>query len=879
MFKWALSFSARLLEWWENSIRHHSLLVVIISLLATAGALVYTIKNLQIETDLSDMISDRLPYRRLEKEFQNAFPQLENTILVVVDAETPEAARHQRNRLVGALKKEMSLFKKVYLPGSGEFFDKNGLLYLSVKELQELADNLANVQPLFGLLSRNFSLSGIFSVIEKVIDQHEETEQVERLIPLFDRLRMALESAPSGRPYQVSWQELMFGKRAAREKGRQFIILEPNLDTNTLSSGKAAIEAVHRIRDELGLREVSGVTVRLTGDVVLAYENLLAVQSGIGISTLLSFLLVAVALVVGLGSLRLVFASLLTLLVGLVWTLGFAIAVIGHLNLISVTFGVLFIGLGIDYGIQFCFRYRELIASGAGHCEASVRTARGMGVSLRLCTVGAAIGFYSFLPTAYTGVSELGLIAGTGMFINLFATLTVLPALLILMPLKKDRNREFSFGKTLSLVPYKHARVIQVGAMVTAIVAFFFVLKISFDYNPLNLYNPNSEGVSTIKELFKDAKTSPWTISVLARNARDAEEIGARLRNLKQVKEVITLADFVPDNQSEKLGIISDMALLIPPGLEHLKPENLSYAQKVASLKNFKRALEESLSRSAKEGGQHVAPIRSLCGALDGFQAAIKDPENGKRLFERLENSLFSNLPVLFKDLEISFQANRFGESDLPEVLRSQYATPEGFYRVEVFPSENILEIDALERFVDAVTTLAPDAIDTPVTIREAGKAVVRSFLQATIYAILAITAYLLIELKSVRDTMLILLPLTLSLLLTGAASVVLNIPFNFANVIVIPLLLGSGVEGIYLIYRFRTEPPPSGNMLETSTGRALFFSTLTTILSFSSLSFSPHHGVASMGKLLTICMGFLMISTLLLLPGILKTVNPRKER
>jgi len=878
MSKWALSFSARLREGWENSIRYHSLLVVILSLLATVGVLVYTIKNLQIETDLSDMISDRLPYRRLEKEFQKAFPQLENTILVVIDAETPEAARHERDRLVERLKKEMNLFKRVYLPGSGEFFDKNGLLYLSVKDLQDLADNLATVQPLFGLLSRNFSLRGIFSVIERVIDQHEDTEQVERLIPLFDRLRMAFESAASGRPYQVSWQELMFGKGAAREASRQFIILEPNLQTNTLSSGEAAIEAVHRIRDELGRHEASGVTVRLTGDVVLAYENLLAVRSGMGISTLLSFMLVAAALVIGLGSLRLVFASLLTLLLGLVWTLGFAVAAVGHLNLISVTFGVLFIGLGIDYGIQFCFRYRELVASGAEHREASVTTAKGMGVSLRLCTVGAAIGFYSFLPTAYTGVSELGLIAGTGMFINLFATLTVLPALLALMPLKKDRNREFTFGKTFSLVPYKHVRVIRIGAMVTAIVAFFFVLKISFDYNPLNLYDPNSEGVSTIKELFKDAKASPWTISVLARNAKEAEEIGARLRGFRQVKEVVTLADFVPDNQSEKLGIISDMALLMPPGLENLKPENLSYGQKVSSLKNFKRALEKVLSRSDKEGGQRVASIRSLYGALGGFEAALKGPENGERAFERLENNLLSYLPALFKDLETSFKATPFGESDLPKALRAQYASPEGDYRVEVFPGENILKVDNLERFVDAVTTIAPNAIDTPVTIREAGKAVVQSFLQATIYAILAITAYLLIELKSVKDTVLILLPLTLSLLLTGAASVVLSIPFNFANVIVIPLLLGSGVEGIYLIYRFRTEPPSSGNMLQTSTARALFFSTLTTILSFSSLSFSPHQGVASMGKLLTICMGFLMIFTLLLLPGLLKSGNPPAE-
>ena len=181
-----------------------------------------------------------------------------------------------------------------------------------------------------------------------------------------------------------------------------------------------------------------------------------------------------------------------------------------------------------------------------------------------------------------------------------------------------------------------------------------------------------------------------------------------------------------------------------------------------------------------------------------------------------------------------------------------------------------------MKRFVKAVSALAPHSTDTPVTIREAGNAVVRSFLLATLYAFLVITLFMLIELKSLSDTALVLAPLVLSLLMTGAASAILDIPFNFANVIVIPLLLGSGVEGIYFIHRFRTDPPPSGNMLETSTARALFFSTLTTILSFSTLSFSPHRGMASMGKLLTICIASLMITTLIFLPAVLKFVKPR---
>jgi len=706
------------------------------------------------------------------------------------------------------------------------------------------------------------------------VNQEGDTEQKTRLIPFFDRLAQAFESSTSNRPRPLSWQELILGKEAAEEACRQFIILDPVLDYATLSGGEAAIEAIDRIRDELGIHKTNGVTVRLTGDVVLNYENLAVVSRGMGLTTLISFLLVAIALVIGLGSGRLVLASLVTLFIGFIWTLGFAIAFVGRLNLISVAFGVLFIGLGIDYGIQYCLRYRELIASGLGHREAIVGTATGLGVSLRLCTVAAAIGFYSFLPTPYTGVSELGLIAGTGMFINLFATLTVLPALLTLLPLKKADVKGFTANRPLYQAPYKYAKAILLGGMVIGIGAILLIPKLYFDYNPLSLYDPHNEAVLTIKDLFKNEMTCPWTISVLAGNAKEAEEIAARLKGLKEVKEAITIASFVPEDQSKKLAILSDIALFMPPGLETTKPQKLSYEKNVASLESLEASLNKILSAAPRENGGYITSLTRLHRSLREFTKRLQDPEEGKEAFDKLEQMVLSNLPVLFHDLETSLRASAVKESDLPRELFSRYVAPDGRYRVEVFPKENVLKTASLKRFVRAVSALAPNATDTPVTIREAGNAVVHSFLLATLYALLAITLYTLIELRSISDTLLVLFPLALSLLITGASSVILDIPFNFANVIVIPLLLGSGVEGIYLIRRFRTDPPPSGNILQTSTARALFFSTLTTILSFSALSFSSHRGMASMGELLTIGIGALMITMLVFLPAALRFVK-----
>jgi hopanoid biosynthesis associated RND transporter like protein HpnN len=876
MIERARTYSIRLFAAWAHFIGHHSYLVLLLSLLATVGVVIYTVNHFRIDTEMTDMISDRLPYRKLEKEFQSAFPQFKETIVVVVDADTPEAARLQTAKLAERLKGETGLFKGVYAPGSGEFFERNGLLYLSVKDLETLSENLASAQPLLGLISKDLTLRGLFSVVERIVSQGGDIEQKTRLVPFFNRLAQTLESSTLSRPKPLSWQELILGEEMTAEASRQFIILDPVLDYAKLSRGEAAIEAIYRYTDELGLQDASGVTVRLTGDVVLNYENLLAVNKGMGLTTLISFLLVAIALVIGLASGRLVFASLVTLLLGFIWTLGFAIAFVGRLNLISVAFGVLFIGLGIDYSIQYCIRYRELMASGLGHHEALVGTAKGLGVSMLLCTAAAAIGFYSFLPTPYTGVSELGLIAGTGMLINLFATVTVLPALLTLLPLKKGGMKEFISDRPLYRVPYRHAKAIVVGAIAIGIGALFFIPKVYFDYNPLNLYDPHCDAVLTIKELFKNEMTCPWTISILAGNAKEAEEMVGRLKGLKEVKEAITIASFVPEDQSSKLAILSDIALFMPPELQTLKPEKLSYEKNVASLEHLEASLKKVFSTVQKGESAYATSVSRLHHSLERFRKALAHPENGAAAFNRLEQSVLSNMPTLFHDLNASLRASAVKESDLPRELRSRYVTPDGRYRVEVFPRENILETGSLKRFVEAVTAVAPNSTDTPVTIREAGNAVVRSFLLATLYALLAITLCMLIELKSVSDTVLVLLPLALSLLMTGAASVILDIPFNFANVIVVPLLLGTGVEVVYFIHRFRTDPPPSGNMLETSTARALFFSTLTTILSFSALSFSPHRGMASMGKLLTICIGSLMITTLIFLPALLKFVKPR---
>lgn len=876
-----MGYSHRIIAWWVSGVQKRARAVIIIAVLATIGVLFYSVRNFSVNTDLSDMISEKLPFRRVEKDFSRAFPNLSNNIVAVIEADSADQAMSARDKLLERLKSEKTLFKNFYAPGAGSFFEKNGLLYLDTPKLEDFADNMAAAQPLLGFLSQDLSLGGLFSVLGQALSQPEAAKlEDKRLRLLFKDLEKAFDSVTQNRPYRMPWQELMLGEKEAESQKKQFIIMQPILDFTKLMAGEVPLEAVRKAATELGLSRENGVTVKITGDVALDEETMTEVSNSTGVATIASFILVAIILYAGMGgSGRLIFASLATLAIGLIWTTGFAIAFVGSLNIISITFAVLFIGLGIDYSIQFCLRHRELLLSGTGSGESVLTTAGGVGLGLLLSCVTTAIGFYSFLPTAYAGVAQLGLISGTGMFISFFANLTVLPALLTIVPFKgrKALERGPTGEKRLLQIPYRYSGTVIAAALIAGAVSAFMLPKVYFDYNPLNLYNPKSEAIVAIKDLFKDPETTPWTASALAGSEKEAKETEERLGKLKEVKMAISIFDFVPEDQAKKLDIISSVALFMPRA-DNLQVKKLHCGEASAALGDFDWKLKKLLDSSS---GEARATIEALYRSIGRFNEL--PTEKRCQGFERLNTGLLSDFPALFRRLKTSLSASTVKFSDLPRDLADQYVSSDGRYRIQVFPAENMLDRQALARFVSAVYSTTPKATDAPVVVYESGMAVISSFRAAVIYALVAITVFLLIEMRSLAITVMILSPLALAIVLTGAASVAIGIPLNFANVIVVPLLLGVGVHfGILFVLRYRTEPPESGNMLETSTARSALFSLLTTMISTGSLSFSSHRGIASIGVLLTLCFGFLILSVLLLMPALFKifhgSLNTRKK-
>lgn len=853
------------LSWWVGHCRRFAWPIFIGALALGGLSIQYTISNIGINTDTADMIARDLPWRQTYIGYKKDFPQFVDTLLLVVDADSPDRAEEAAARLSESIRRQRDLVEWVKQPGGSLFFRRNALLFLNDDELEQLTSNLARMQPFLGTLAREPTLPGLFLLLQSALERKEGGSSME-LSPVLNHLADAAEGERSGRRHYLSWQRLMRTSVGRGADSRRYLVVKPALDFGELFPSGPALDRIRSLTKELDLVPGNGVRVRITGEPALSHEELTSVTRGTNLAFLLAVVMVTVVLLVGLRSIWLLVATLVTLLLGLSWTAAFATIAIGHLNLISVAFAVLYIGLGVDYAVHFCLRCRELHMNGSEWSEAVDGGARDVGVALAICAVTTGIGFFAFVPTDFTGVSELGIISGTGMFISLVASLTVLPALLELFPRPEPMSGE-SRGRLRQEAswPMRHRRGIRIAALSLAVGSLVALPHVRFDDDPLNLRDPSSESVATARELMADGGRSPWTLSVMAETAGEARALAQRIEALPEVNDVIHLESFVPAGQKEKLAIIDDIGLLL--SLEtHAVSENIASdaESRRASTTKLADALENFAARS--QSASEKAAARRLASALTGLLAR----DDAEDRLASLEKDLMYYLPAQLERLKTALSPQQVFLESLPLEIQRDWKAADGRWRLEVEPAGDMSDKGNLERFVSAVQTVAPEVTGAPVVHVRSGQAVVRAFEHALISALLLISMLLFLVLRRVLEVGLVLAPLLLAMLITLAVMVIFDLPFNFANVIALPLLLGLGANnGIHMVYRWRAAPPASGDLLKTSTARGVVFSVLTTMCSFGNLAFSAHKGTASMGVLLALGLTLMMLCTLMLTPAL----------
>lgn len=836
----------------------HARLVALAGLLVGAGAAAYTVEHISISTDTSEMLSSDLEFQKRSKEISRAFPQLDATLLVVVDGDNPELAEAAARNLAGRLRANPRIFPTVQDMADDPFFRRNGLLFLDQDDLDRMADRLAQVQPFLGVLARDPTLTGLFGLLGKALDAEKEGAADLSLDPVLGAMAEVADAQAEGRFAVLSWRNLMSGE--APEKGRRFLVVEPKLDFGSLAPARAAMDEIRRAAAELRLTPDRGVRVRLTGEVALDEEELASVEEGMGFANVASLILVIGFLVIGLKDARLVLSVLATLLFGLAVSAALALAMMGKLNLISVAFAVLFIGLGVDFGIHFALRYREARDRGEAEKPAFAWAAETVGGPLALCATAAAIGFFSFIPTDYRGLAELGQIAGVSMFVAFIANLTLLPALITLLPPRLG-TIDAPKGDSIPKARDRRARSRRVvaAAALAAVLSAAFIPWASFDFDPLHLKDPRSESMSTLMDIAKEPRNGPYGITVLASGLEEARALAARLRPLPGIGEVSSVADLLPAGQETKLESIASMGMMLTALFGKDPAPGPDDARR-------REALAELLGK-LRAGGGKAAALAAALGRL---------PDKPEARAE-LERRLVGMAPRLLEDLRTALGATAIGLDDLPAELRRNQIAADGRVKLEIFPKENLDAPAALTRFVETVRSVAPAAAGGPVTIYEASRTVLRAFLEATLITLAGLLLMLAAMLRNARDVAMVFAPLLLAALMLVPVTVLGHLPFNFANVIVLPLLFGLGIaNGIQFVARERLEGS-GANLFRTSTPRAVLFSAFTTMVSFGSLAVSSHPGTSTMGLLLAIALTLTLACTLLVMPALM-AVWPRRS-
>ncbi len=834
---------------------------VLIALALAVGAGVYAAKHFEINTDINTLISSNLDWRKRDIQFENAFDR-ERMILAVVEAPTPEAMTAATSALYHKLAGDKQHFEAVESLGSGEFFEKNAFLFLPKEEVAQLTGQFEQAAPLIEIMAGDPSLRGLTGALETVLAGVRrgqiKLDSTER--PL-NQISQTIEDVLKNGNAAFSWRQLVSDKPLTDADRRGFIEFKPILDFNALEPGKAATDAIRQAAADLNLEGQYGARVRLTGPVPIANEEFGTVADGAVVNGVGTVVVVLFILWLALHSAKIISAVFANLAIGLVITTAIGLKMVGSLNLLSIAFAVLFIGLGVDFGIQFSVRYRSERFKSNDLKTALAKAAEYSAVPLSLAAMATAAGFMSFLPTDYKGVSELGEIAGVGMLVAFFSSITVLPALLSLLnPPGEDEPVGYAFLAPLDRFLEDHRVIIVAGTLLVAAAGLPLLYFLHFDFNPMHLRNPNAESIATFLDLRKDPNTGANAINVMTHSEADAKKIEEKLSRLPEVLRVVSLDSFVPQDQPEKLKLIAQGAKILNPALN---PDSIdeppSDAENVSDLKGSAASLRKTAGDAKGPG---AVASRRLADDLD----KLADSNEATR--EKVQAIFVTPLKVVLDQLRKALQAGPVTLNSLPPDLVQAWKTKDGLMRVEAEPRGDPNDNDTLRRFAAAVLAAEPTAIGGPVSILKSGDTIVKAFIHAGFWALVAISLLLWITLRRITDVLMTLVPLLVAGAVTLEICVLIDLPLNFANIVALPLLLGVGVA--FKIYYVTAWRAGRTNLLQSSLTRAIFFSAMTTATAFGSLWLSSHPGTASMGKLLALSLVTTLAAVLLFQPALM---------
>ena len=796
-----------------------------------------------MNSDLSQLIRQDTDWRQDFDRFEAEFPDLVHTAVVVVSGETRSAVLAAGEQIVAALEQHPEHFRAVYAPGGGEFFRRHGLLYLAEDELQTLVDRLARAQPLLTSVVDDPNLAGVAQALQLGL----ESDAAEQLTSVMEALADSAEAYLEGQPARVDWSRELQGGDATFH---QLIFLKANSSFDTPVPDAQVMTQLRTLLSDMDFQD--GVHVAITGEIALQHEEIEAAIAGVSLAGWLALALLLVVMWVGVRCARIIGATFLLLGIGMVWTCGLAMLVVGEFNTLSIVFLIMFFGLGVDFALHFSLRLQE--SAGPSMQDNLAAAVHSVGRAITLCTLTTAIAFLCFVPTAYAGLGDLGVISAMGMCVAWLLTFTLLPAFFFLSGPPRQVNLVLPTSErwVRRMVANRHL-VVLITVLVGG-VAIWGTSLARFDYSVLALKDPDSLSMRTLRDLQKHGLSNDYQLVVVD----DGPVAKSMLSELEEVGSVRTVGDLVPEQQAAKLAILDDLGFMF---WDLLMAEPLTVQPSTELVLALTELRDLCLQADTDAAGRLGRALGTLLSAHE---------QHSQEFLAEWEHVVLGGLLQEINLLRDSLQAGGFDFEQLPEPMRRAWLSPAGSQLSAITPSEDIADIDRLSAFVEAVRSVYPQATGRPVVEWGVGAIVLQSFQMALLYAMGCISAVLLIALRRLGAVAVVLLPLALAGTLSLALGVWFDQPINMANILVVPLIFGLGVDnGIHVVERYLGEGDVD-QLMHSSTPRAVLLSTLTTIGAFAALSLSPHMGTASIGFLLSTAVALVLLFTMFLLPVLL---------
>ena len=808
---------------------------IFIFLCLTLVSLNFFLNNIQINTSTESLISEKSEFKKKQNELRRLYPFLSNNNIIVLKGQNIEKLEFTAREIILKFQEKTNIFNFFFCPQLDNFFKKNAFKLLNEKNKEDVINKIYKFQPFLTEINNNPKLHGFNNLFEQAIKNKAD-------------ISFFLETLKKMN-HSITYAEKINWKNEFDNNSEFFIIFgfaQDYLDKNDFSDFYVFLNEIKETNSE--------IHINFTGSQILDHEELSSVTKGALKASIFSIILVGSLLWIAFRNISFIASLIITIFVGLSITLGITTLTVGSLNIISVAFAVLFIGISVDFGIQLSLRLREIKTYSTKNIISSTKD-----ISRSIIIVGmtSIIGFLSFIPTEYKGLSELGLVSTIGVLVGLVTNIFFLPSLLLSFNAFKKQNKTFLFNRNLIdfLDILLKKKTITISSFILLIIASSFLYKnIHFDSDPLKLKDQESQSVKLALKLLDKDPSSDYKISVFSKEF--SKEKIDEINNISEVESVFSIEDLYKNE-------ILDEDLLHLKFLLNQKKNHQFFSDiyefnrlkiLLKSLENYNYDLSSKISKFFLQN-------------LDKLEEDQLNPT---------EELWFSDFSKLVDNINNFINLNPINENEIPDFFKKRYISENDLKRIEIYPNEITIQKNNLKEFVNNVLKIFPNATGMPVIQEEAGKVVIKSFITALIITLSILSIFCFIIFNSFRYLILSLLPIIMSVPFIMLFMSIFSIDLNFANMIALPLIFSLGMSyTIFILKRYRSNNSYI-KLMESSTPNAVMFSGLTTISSFSTLAISNHSGTSSMGILLFLSLLITLFNCLVVLPFIIKSLEKK---